>query len=267
MLTVDRLAWSNRWSRHHPAERVLLAGGLLALSLVLPPLSAGPVILLTAAVATVAGAGVPASAFFKVMAVPAAFLLTGAPLLAVSLEFADGVRLGVSQAGLATAAAVTLRSLAAVASLTLLILTTPAVELLVLARRAGLPRVVGELMLLIYHLLFVLLERASAGRRAQAARQGYAGLRRSLRSLGLLAATLLQRALDRGRRLETGLAARGYDGGLAVLSPERRLSPRRLAAIAAVLLAVAAAGMLPAAVPAIGPVIGPMVGTAWAWLP
>jgi cobalt/nickel transport system permease protein len=54
----------------------------------------------------------------------------------------------------------------------------------------------------------------------------------------MLVATLFQRTLDRGRRLEIGLAARGYDGALAVLTPERPLSRRRLARIALTLLAV-----------------------------
>jgi cobalt/nickel transport system permease protein len=83
------------------------------------------------------------------------------------------------------------------------------------------PRPVRELILLIYRLIFVFLERAFVGRQAQVARLGYDGPRQSIRSLGWLAGSLFQRSLDRGRRLETGLAARGFTGDLPQLGSDR----------------------------------------------
>ena len=59
MHAIDRHAWTNRWRRHHPGEQLLLAGGGLVLALTLPPLTAGPLLCLLMAGATVVGAGVP----------------------------------------------------------------------------------------------------------------------------------------------------------------------------------------------------------------
>ena len=103
--------------------------------------------------------------------------------------------------------------------------------------RLGVPRPVRELILLIYRLIFVFLERAAVGRQAQVARLGYDGPRRSIRSLGWLAGSLFQRSLDRGRRLETGLAARGFTGDLPQLGSDRAASGGWL--IAGALLPVA----------------------------
>jgi cobalt/nickel transport system permease protein len=244
MLPIDRAAWTNRW-RHLPAlEKLVFAGGLLGLSLALPPLAAAPVILVVTALATIAGAGVAARDWLAVMAVPAGFLAASAPLLAVAVDWSDGLSIALAPGGPAAALAVVVRSLAAVSCLAFLVLTTPVIDLLALLRRAGLPPAVREVTMLTYRLVFVVLDCAAAGRRAQTARQGYSGLRNSVRSLGWLAAGLLHRALDRGRRLETGLAARAFDGDLRVLEPARPASPARLAAIGAVLLAVAAAAWL-----------------------
>ena len=244
MRAIDRHAWTNRWRRHHPGERLLLAGGGLLLALTLPPLTAGPLLCLLMGGATVLGAGVPARAFFAVMALPAGFLLVSAPFLAVSLDLSDGVHLAVSPAGAWLALAVTLRSLGALSCLAFLALTTPVAELVPWLRRVGVPAPVVEIALLIYRLIFIFMERALAGQQAQAARQGYSTRRRSLRSLGLLIATLFQRAMERARRLEVGLAARGYVGELRVLTPERPLSRSRLAATLGVLLAVALGSVL-----------------------
>ncbi|WP_295385734.1 cobalt ECF transporter T component CbiQ [uncultured Thiodictyon sp.] len=243
MFPIDQYAWTHRWRGHHPAERAVLAGGMLLIAITAPPLATAPLVVLAMAGATVAGAGVPLAAWLRVMTIPAGFLLLSLPFLAVSLDLTDGVALTVSAAGAWLAVAVGLRSLAAVSALAFLTLTTPVAELVPWLRRVGVPQAVVEIALLIYRLLFILADCADATRHAQEARLGYSTTRRGIRSLGLLAGTLLTRALARTRRLEIGLAARGFEGELRVLASERTLSRPRLAAVAALLFTVAALGL------------------------
>ncbi len=230
MRAIDHHAWTNRWRAWHPAEKWLPAGGLLVLTLLLPPLTTAPLVLAGTTLATVRGAGVPLKTLLGVLAAPAAFLLAGIPFLAVSVDFAQGVNLHLATDGLRLALATTLRALAAMSCLAFLILTTPLTDWMASLRRVGVPAGVVELILLIYRLIFVFAERALTGHQAQAARLGYSRVDRSVRSLGLLAGNLFQRALEQARRLEAGLAVRGYDGELRVLAPERFLSWPRLAA-------------------------------------
>ena len=238
MLATDRHAWTNRWRFIHPGEKALFVAGLLAADFALPAATVAPQVFSAAYLATVLGAKVPGRAFWGVMAVPAGFLLAGMPALALSVNL-DGVGplLSLSPAGLAMAASVSARSLAAVACLAFLVLTTPVPDLLRLARRLGLPPALSELAYLMHRLVFVVLERAAAARETQRARLGYRTFSTSIRSLGLLAGGLFLRSLDRGRRLDLGLAARGYQGELRVLGCEPELSFKRLALAA---LAVAA---------------------------
>lgn len=228
MLAIDHHAWTNRWRGRHPIEKLLPASGLLLLTLALPPLTTGPLVLTGTTLATVYGAGVPPRALLAVLAVPLAFLLAGTPFLAVSVGFADGLDLRFSADGLHLALATSARALAAVSCLAFLALTTPLTDLVPPLRRIGIPAGIIELILLMYRLIFVFAERALTGRRAQAARQGYSRFDRGVRSLGLLAGNLFQRALEQARRLEIGLAARGYTGELRVIEPERPLSWPRL---------------------------------------
>lgn len=230
MRAIDHHAWTNRWRDRHPAEKLLPAGSLLVLTLILPPLTTGPLVLTGTALATVYGAGVPMKALLTVLAAPAAFLLVGVPFLAVSVSAIDGVGLHLSADGLRVALDTTVRALAAVSCLAFLTLTTPLVDLVSSLRRVGVPAGVIELILLVYRLIFVFAERALTGHQAQAARLGYSRLGRSVRSLGLLAGNLFQRALAQAHRLEIGLAARGYAGELRVLSSGRPLSWPRLTA-------------------------------------
>jgi cobalt/nickel transport system permease protein len=232
MSAIDRFAWTNRWHDRHPLEKLMLAGGMLIVALILPPLTTAPLVIGALFGAGMLGAGLPFGALLRPVAA------------AASIDFSDGLRIAFTPNGLSIAVEATLRSLAAVTCLALLILTTPVADLVPLLGRVGVPRVVRELILLIYHMVFIILERAATGRQAQTTRQGYDGFGRSLRSAGLLASTLFQRTLDRGRRLEIGLAARGYTGDLPLPVEHRILSASGLSLGLFLPCATAAASLL-----------------------
>jgi cobalt/nickel transport system permease protein len=91
-----------------------------------------------------------------------------------------------------------------------------------------------DLMSLTYRFLFIFTDTLQTMTRAQASRLGHGTLRRAYRSLAMLTASFFGRVLDRVRRLETGLASRGYEGEMRVLADERR--PERLALLGIVAL-------------------------------
>jgi len=239
MIASDRLAHTSRWRTRPLAEKSLLALGLLALAVTLPPWP-GAALVLAVAVGAALAAGTPLPALLRLMAGPAAFILTGSAALLV--EVGDGIRL--SPAGAEQAGQLALRAFAAIAAMLLLAVTTPASELVQGLRRLGLSAEVAEVALATYRFLFVLQDTATAINATQAARLGHVGWRRRIRSSGLLAASLLPRAMDRAHRLEQGLAARGFDGSLRTLSPRRPASLPRLALIAALLLAMGASAWI-----------------------
>jgi cobalt/nickel transport system permease protein len=226
MTAVDRLAHGNAWSQRHPLDKLVLAGGLLLLSLALPPLPGAALVLASALGAAILGARVPAVDLARLMAVPAAFILSGALVLAISLRLdGDGPILTLAPDGAARAIDVSLRAAAAMASLLLLVATTPITDLLGLLRMVRIPAPLVDVVLLIYRFIMLVIGAAEAIRTAQASRLGYSGLRRGIRSAGLLIAALLPRALNRGRQMEIGLAARAYDGALCVLASSPPPSP------------------------------------------
>ncbi len=242
MHLIDRVAHTNRWSKRHPGDKLLLGGGLLSLGVVLPPVPGAILVLIAAVTATVAGARIPAGDYLRVLMLPAAFLISGAAVLAISVRFdGGGPAVAFSPQGAMTALDVTLRALAATASLLLIILTTPVSEFLGLLRKIRVPAAIVDVTLLVYRFTMVTAEVADHARISQASRMGYTGFRHSLRSAGLLAASLLPRVLDKASRMETGLAARAYDGDLRVLSP--LVAPSRRFVLGSVALQVAIAAV------------------------
>ncbi len=241
MTPIDRIAATNRWRDHSITEKALLGLGLLGLALTTPPWPTAVAVLAVATLAVTRGAGVPFRLWVKILAAPLGFVLTGAATLLVELG-PHGI--GFAADGLPRAAGLTLRATAAVSGLLTLTLTTPATDLVAGLRRWKVPAEIVEIALLTHRFLLLAGDTASAMHTAQTARLGHVDWRRRIRSTGLLAANLLPRTLDRARRLETGLAARGWNGAsLAVLTQKRPISPRRLATILATLAALAALGL------------------------
>jgi cobalt/nickel transport system permease protein len=241
MSPIDRAAHLNRWRGKPLAEKVLLALGMLALALILPPGRGATLVAVAMTAAALLFARVPPGLWLSCAAAPMGFLAVGVVSLSLKID-AHGI--GLAPGGFPAAATLVARSAAGVACLLFLALTTPASDLIAGLRRIGVPVEIADIALVMYRFLFVLAEAAMAMDAAQAARLGHADARRRIRSLGLLVANLLPRALDRARRMEIGLAARGWQGEMRVLSDHPRPTARGLAQVCAVLCATAAFGVL-----------------------
>jgi cobalt/nickel transport system permease protein len=245
MRLIDRHAQTGRLRRQPAAEKLLLSVGLMAVALGSPTWATQGLVLATAGGLILGVARVPARDVARAAAVPAGFILAGTVAQAISLRWSGGLPSPeLTRAALLQAGFTGLRALACVAALLGLALTTPVSDILRLLRRAGLGREVGDIAMMMFRLIWVLLDCVESGVTAQASRLGYSSRRRRIRSLGLLLAALLPRVLGRARRLEQGLGARGYEGELRFLTPVRPVSRRRLAGILALLSIIALLGRM-----------------------
>ncbi|ABZ82828.1 cobalt abc transporter, permease protein cbiq [Heliomicrobium modesticaldum Ice1] len=229
LFTIDQWAWANKLRDKPPTLKGLIALAGLLVSMIAPtPWLSGAITLLYGALLAFA-ARIPLSLFLTLMTVPGLFLFTGCFTVAFSPSPLDPVvqvtfgpySPGISAAGLKQAGVLFFRSLGATASLYFLVLTTPMVDVIELVSRLRAPRLVTELMLLIYRFIFVLMETTQAIVVAQESRLGYSTRANSLRALGILAANLFVRSLIRSRELYIALSARGYEEELRVLPRAR----------------------------------------------
>jgi cobalt/nickel transport system permease protein len=168
--------------------------------------------------------------WWKTMTVPIGFLFAGVFTLIFQVQL---WHIGIAPHGLELAGRVGARAFAGLTCLLFLALTTPAADLAAGMRRIGVPAEIAEMMLLMYRFVFLLTDTAETMNAAQAARLGHITYRRHMKSLSLLIANLMPRALARAHALEIGLAARGWRGELRVLSPVRRASATGLGVILA----------------------------------
>ena len=92
-------------------------------------------------------------------------------------------------------------ALGAVSCLYFLSFTTPMPDILQVLEKLHCPKLLMELMLLIYRFIFVLLDTASALSTSQNCRLGNRDYKTSLKSFGMLGSVLMIRAVERSNRL------------------------------------------------------------------
>lgn len=209
----------------HPAEKLLFSAGFLAIVFLLPPLPWSVVVLVLVSLTTLLVAKVPLGSWLRFLRAPVAFLALSSVGLLLELDVNEGeLALRFSAVGVGLVRDLLLRSLAAVCTLAYLALTTPALELVNLLRRLGLPAEMVELAALLHRFLLMLLRTLQEMRLAQAWRMGQSTWRMRLRASAMLASALFVRSMVRAQRLEEGLANRGYRGELCLLPRHAAIS-------------------------------------------
>lgn len=238
MHALDALAHTGPWRRRHPAEKAVLALGLLACAVALPPWPGALVVGVAATALLLGGARLRPGQLLRAVRAPLVFVLVGAvPLL---FSFGGPTLVHLDPGGAGPALALAGRATAALLCLVLFAATTPLADTLPRLERLGVPAAVVEIAALIYRLLFLLLDTITTVREAQAGRLGFRNWRTSYRSVAGQAGAVFVGAFDRARRLEQGLALRGYTGSLRVEVAQRPVSRPFLAGTAALLAAVVA---------------------------
>jgi cobalt/nickel transport system permease protein len=214
---IDSAAYASRWRSVAPSAKALFAlAGTAAAWIAHSP---GMLALLGVALmlAALVGARVPLHTYVAVALAPLGFLLLSCLTMLVT-PGTDGAWHWAS-AALPAVARTALRSLAVLAALLGLVLTTPLPDLLALLRRLRAPELLLDLMGLCYRMLFVLRQAWDEGVTAQSARLGYGGWRQAWRSTGLLAGQMALQVWQRAAALQAAAEARAYAGQLRFLSP------------------------------------------------
>ncbi len=241
---LNDVAFTNHWRHRNPWEKVLFGGGFLIVALIVPPMPGAILIVLIVSAAAIAGARIPASSWLTVLSVPVSFAILTAVGIMIQFGGRAGPFVSFDWNSLPIAAGLLLRSTAAICCLAFIGWTIPLMELIPVFGRIGIPNVLIDLALMIYHFLFVTATTLSEMRRAQSWRLGRADYRSRMRALSMLSGGLFIRCIDRFRRLENGIESRGYDGRLWVLHPERGASFAFIGGTLAVQLVLLASGLV-----------------------
>lgn len=226
---TDRYAYLSRLRRVDPVAKVWVSLAVLLLCLFSESIAVGLVTLAVMSVLNVALGGQRPGTVLRFMKVPLAFLVIGCLTIVVrpipaeepalwAVWLFDRFRWGITRTWLHMGLMVFCKAMGAISAMYFLALNTPMTDLILALERLHVPKLLVELMELIYRFIFVLMDTARRIRVAQESRLGYGSFRKSLDHMGDLVSLVFLRAWRKGDKVYTALESRGYDGSLTTLS-------------------------------------------------
>ena len=235
MIAIDKLCYGSRLRKKNGTVKFAYAMVTLLICVISKSPAAAVVTLVTNGYLTVYKGGVRPRRYLHFMTVPLVFLMLSTAAIVFNLKRQPldlfALKLGSwyltgSWAGLKYALQLILTAMASVSCLYFLSMTTPMPDILNVLDRLHCPRLLGELMLLIYRYIFVLLETAGNIHISQICRLGNKDYSTAIHSFAALGSTLMLRAISRSKALYDAMEARCYDGRIQVLNetaaPEKK---------------------------------------------
>lgn len=227
MFVIDKLAYSSKLRYKSPILKVLFTLGSLLICVAAGLFIVSAIILVVMAGLTLSSSKASFQRYIKLMCIPLGFLLlstiavminiTDAPMDLFSIDL-GGKYLAVSYDSMKEAGRLVMVAMASVSCLYFLTLTTPLIDILVVLQKLRCPKIMIELMMLIYRYIFVVLDMASAIRTSQNCRLGNKDFITDLHSIGQMLSVLLIRSLKKSSQLFDAMESRCYNGEIHVLN-------------------------------------------------
>lgn len=239
ILSIDVFAQKSRLRKVNATLKFWTLFFLILISVASKNWTAGIFLMLAAAILAVCIGGMEFHDYIQIMALPVSFLMIGGVALLFDIKpeqtgvisfHALGVWFCVTEAAQEQTALVVSRALGAVSCLILLSITTPMPEIISVMRRVRCPRLIIDLMYLIYRYIFILLNLHHAMLDAAKSRLGFRDYRSSLRATGKIHANLFARSYQFASKNFDAMESRCYDTGIRFLGRRNKIKSLHVAA-------------------------------------
>lgn len=236
MSSIDKYAYLSKLNHVSPALKCFVAVFSMTVCLGFDHWIFSILIWLCMSFMTVYKGGLSARRYGKLLRIPLTFLIIGVLTIIINItsQPSDFVSvpvfskyLSISRQGLFEGMSIVLKAFASVSCLYFLSLSTPIFEIVGVINRLHCPKIMTELMLLIYRFIFILTDTAHLMMISADSRLGYMTKKNWLHTTGLIAGSLFLKAFKKSSDMYNAMEARCYDGTLDFLSREKKMTKKQ----------------------------------------
>ena len=239
--TIDSYAYESRMRGINPGIKAAVAMVAVLFCITTSDTLIFITVFLSMGAGTIVVGGLSVRRYLGLLKIPIAFLILGTLAIIVGISPEPNASMYVSlpggylylkKGGLALSVRLILRAMACVSAMYMLMLSTPASEVINLLGKLHVPRLLSELMNLIYRFIFIMLDVEMRMKQAAVSRLGYRDFLTSCRSFGGIGANLFVVSLKKAGVYYDAMTARCYQGELLFLEEEKPVKKREIAAVA-----------------------------------
>ena len=233
-LSIDQYAYGSAMRSWNPSFKIITAAVFLVCVIAMDRLPVSLLVLFFMALTVMAGGRLSPLRYLRLMAVPLAFIILGSIAVAFDFSLSRGgdycLFLGffyISATGesLFEAGSLIVKAFSAVSCLYLITLTTPMGEIVGFFRKLHVPKLLVELMYMIYRFIFILYDSERKMTVAARSRLGYHSLKASWYSFGRIFSNLLVVSMRRAGVYYDALESRCYNGDLRFWEDKKPVRP------------------------------------------
>ena len=236
--SIDYYAYESGLRNLNPVFKVLFSVAVLILTISLDHPAVSLFVILSMGFLTIWKGRVHFYDYCTLMTIPVVFLLMGSAAIAIgfsktpvepynlNLHF---FHLYVTAANLKKALFLILKAFGAISAMFMLTLSTPSCEIISALGKLHVPKLIIELMNMIYRYIFILLDTQQKMKNAAESRLGYCDFKTSCISFGGIASNLFIVSLKRANAYFDAMESRCYDGELLFLEEEKPIKGQQAA--------------------------------------
>jgi cobalt/nickel transport system permease protein len=243
--SIDFYAYNSKIRYWNPTFKVLFSVIILIICIALNSPYVSVMVIIAMAYITIIKGELPVHEYLTIMTIPIAFILLGT--FTIAIDFSKhplgqyNLYLGfgyvfTSEVKLKEAVFLILKVFSAISALQMMALSTPSSEIIYVLRKAHVPKLIIELMNMIYRYIFILIDVYTKMKNSAESRQGYCDFKTSCCTFGNIASNMLVTSLKKASSYYDAMESRCYDGDLLFFEEDKKVETIQIITAAAFII-------------------------------
>ncbi len=230
--SIDLYAYESKLKNVNPAFKVCLAFITLIICIAADNIYVSIAVALSMGFITVYLGGLKFHEYISLLKIPGVFMILGSIAIALGVSFKPVGQYNLnlylfyiytSNDSILRTLEVIMKAFGAVSAMYMMTLSTNTSEIISVIRKIHVPKIIIELMNMIYRFIFILMDVQCKMKNSAQSRLGYIDFKTSCYSFGNTAANLLVVSLKKANAYYDAMESRCYDGEMIFLEEEKKI--------------------------------------------
>lgn len=239
-LDIDQLAVRSGLAKFNPDLKIVVGIGSLIICLLSKNCVSAVIAAFVMIFLTVHFGKIKCKDYWHMIMIPFTFIALSGIVILVDFSKVQGgvidipfftIYLSITKTTIISAASVSIKAFCGICCLYMISLSTPLYEIIGVLKRCRVPKIIIELMYLMYRFIFILLDAFHNMNLSAETRLGYITLQRSYQSFFGVCSNLLVVAFKKASQSFDAMEARGYDGIIAFIEKKKPITRKQIVVV------------------------------------